>query len=132
MTTGLINKKTSAVYDIRYHIIFVTKYRRKIFVGNVIPFLSELLHKIAKKRLVQIQSLSIQADHIHFFLLADPLKAPYDYVKSFKGITGLRLFQQFPYLRRELYKGKIWSPSYWISSVGAVSAETVKHYIENQ
>ena len=53
MKPGLINKKTSAVYDIRYHIIFVTKYRRKIFVSDIIPFLNELLHKIAQKELAE-------------------------------------------------------------------------------
>ena len=132
MTTHLINKKSSAVYDIRYHIILATKYRKKILVGDVIPFLTQLLHQIAKKRQLSLQSLSIQPDHIHFFLLADPLNAPYDYVKSFKGITGLRLFQQFPKLKRKLYKGKLWSPSYWINTVGAMSSETVERYVANQ
>ena len=132
MKAHSINKKSSAIYDIRFHIILVTKYRKNIFIGDIIPFLTELFHKIAKKRQLTIQSLSIQPDHVHFFLLANPLTAPFDYVKSFKGITGLRLFQQFPALKQKLYKGKLWSPSYWISTVGVVSSETIEQYIANQ
>jgi len=90
------------------------------------------LHKIAKKRKLTIQSLSIQPDHVHFFLLADPLNAPFNYVKFFKGITGLRLFQQFPALKQKLYKGKLWNPGYWISTVGVVSSETIERYTVGQ
>ncbi len=132
MKTRRFSRKSSAVYDINYHLIFVTKYRKHVLKGDVASYLERVLREIAAKRKLEIISISVQPDHVHLFIGADPLQPPYDIVKSFKGITNIKLFKQFPALQVHLWKGRLWSPSYWVSTAGSISSETVKKYIENQ
>ncbi|MHA2296739.1 MAG: IS200/IS605 family transposase [Candidatus Hodarchaeales archaeon] len=126
------SRKSSAVCDINYHLIFVTKYRKHVLNGEVVDYLERVLHDIATKRKLEIILISISPDHVHLFIGSDPLQPPYDIIKSFKGITSFKLFKQFPALQVHLWNGRLWSPSYWVSTAGSISAETVKKYIENQ
>ena len=71
-------------------------------------------------------------DHLHLFVSAPPFDSPTEIVKVFKGVTALRLFKKFPELRSEYWKGKLWSPSYYVGTAGHVSAETIRKYIEEQ
>ena len=71
-------------------------------------------------------------DHIHLFISTTPFESPTGIVKVFKGVTALRLFKKFPELRDKYWKGKLWSPSYYVGTTGHVSAETIKRYIEEQ
>jgi len=71
-------------------------------------------------------------DHIHVFISAPPFEAPTDIVKVLKGVTARRLFMEFPDLKKKLWKGSVWSPSYYVGTAGHVSAETIKRYIEEQ
>ncbi|MHA2296978.1 MAG: IS200/IS605 family transposase, partial [Candidatus Hodarchaeales archaeon] len=73
---------------------------------------AHLLRNIAARRRLEIISLSIQPDHVHLFINADPFQLPCKIVKSFKGETAFKLFKEFPSLRLHLWKGTLWSPSY--------------------
>ena len=75
--------------------------------------------------------LTIQLpDHIHLFVTIPPSQAVADAVKILKGSTARKLFVAFPALKDQLYGGHLWSPSYYVGTVGNVSAETIRHYIE--
>jgi len=76
--------------------------------------------------------MEVMPDHIHIFISAPPFEAPTDIVKILKGVTARRLFMEFPDLKKKLWKGSIWSPSYYVGTAGHVSAETIKRYIEEQ
>jgi len=132
MKTRRFSRKSPAVYDINYHLIFVTKYRKHVLEGNVADYLERVLHDVATKRKLEIISISISPGHVHLFIGADPLQPPYDIIKSFKGISSFKLFKQFPALQIHLWNGRSWSPGYWVSTAGLISSETVKKYIENQ
>jgi len=76
--------------------------------------------------------MEVMPDHIHVFISAPPFEAPTDIVKVLKGVTARRLFMEFPDLKKKLWKGSVWSPSYYVGTAGHVSAETIKRYIEEQ
>lgn len=71
-------------------------------------------------------------DHIHLFLEANPFDSPTAIVKIFKGVIGLRMFKKFPELQNELWRGVLWSPSYYVGTAGNVSSETIEKYIQAQ
>jgi len=102
MTVRKISRNSSAVHDINYHLISVTKYRKRVLNGDTTDVLEQLLSGIAARRRLEIISLSIQPDHVHLFISADPFQTPFAIVKSFKGETAFKLFKECPSLRLHL------------------------------
>ncbi len=127
----LVHART-VVYNVNYHIVWSTKYRRQVLVGNVGTFLKSLLKEIAANKGFQIETMEVMSDHVHVFVSAHPKIAPSYIYKMLKGISGRKLFDTFPELRKKLWNGKLWNPSTYIETVGHISEETVRRYIEAQ
>ena len=122
----------TVVYNVNYHIVWSTKYRRKVLQNDVETFLKETLKTIANEKGFQIKTMEIMPDHVHVFVSAHPKIAPSHIYKMLKGISGRKLFDRFPELRQKLWKGKLWNPSTYIETIGHISEETVRKYIEAQ
>jgi len=93
-------RSRTCVYNIWYHIVWSTKYRKKILTGKIADYCRQLFHEIADEFEFQITNMEIMPDHVHLFVTAHPQKAPGDIVKKLKGISGRKLFIQFPELRK--------------------------------
>jgi putative transposase len=120
----------TTVYNIGYHIIWTPKYRRKILVNGIDIRLKELLDEKAKELNVSIENMEVMPDHIHLFVKTNPSSCPQWIVNQFKGYTSRKLRQEFPSLVKKL--PCLWTRSYYIESVGHISEETIKKYIEDQ
>ena len=128
-----MGRSSSAVYDIRYHIVWCPKYRKPILARNdVNQFTRECIETIVQTKGWDLIGLEIMPDHIHVFISTQPFQAPTDIVKILKGVTAKQLRSKFPVILSQIRKGSIWSPSYYVGTAGDVSSETIKHYIENQ
>ncbi len=125
-------KGSSAVYSINYHIVWCTKYRRKVLMDPVSKSAESILTTICDTKNWRILELVVMEDHIHIFLTASPFESPTDIVKILKGVSAKQLFAQHPELRNALWKGALWSPSYYVGTAGEVSAEIIQQYIKNQ
>jgi putative transposase len=126
-----MGRRSSAVYEINYHIVWCPKYRKPVLVGEVKEFLEDQIKTIAETKSWEIIELEVMPDHIHLFISAPPFEAPTNIVKILKGVTAKRLFEKFPELRKkEFWGGHLWSPSYYVGTAGHVSAETIKKYID--
>ena len=123
-------RSAGAVYSLKYHLVWCPKYRRKVLVGAVEADLRELLQEKATQLQVTIEALEIMPDHVHLFFSAPPSEAPHRLANQFKGFTSRKLREKYPELRSRL--PSLWSRSYYIGSIGAVSEKTVKAYIEAQ
>ena len=119
-----------SVFSLKYHLVWCPKYRRKVLVGNVAVRLKELLREKANQLDVDIEALEIMPDHVHLFMSSDPTQAPQYLVNQFKGYTSRVLRQEFAQERNRA--SVLWSQSYDAGSVGHVSEETVRKYIETQ
>lgn len=121
------------VYRCSYHIVFCPKYRHKILIGDVAEKLKEVCFEISKTYDFKIEEIETDKDHISLFQTCNPRFGIMKCVQLIKSITGCRLFEDFPYIkRRYLWGGKFWSRSTFVATVGSVSLEVVKKYIENQ
>lgn len=128
-----MGRKSSAVYNINYHLVWCPKYRKPILEKPEIKqFLEDQIRTIAATKGFEVLALEIMPDHLHLFVSTTPFNSPTEIVKVFKGVTALRLFKKFPELRKDYWKGKLWSPSYYVGTAGHVSAETIQKYIEEQ
>lgn len=118
------------VYKCDYHVIFCPKYRRKILENGVDIRLKELFEKYAKNKNIEILEMEIMPDHVHLLLSTHPKDNILDIIKSFKKQSASTLKKEFPYLKSKV--PCIWTRSCFISTVGSVSLDVVKQYIENQ
>ncbi len=126
-----IETSPGGVWDIKYHIVWCPKYRKPL-PKKVQENLKTILITICEARRWEILALEIMADHIHIFLKVPPTVSPAGVVKILKGVSAKILFEAHPSLREGWKKGHLWSPSYYLGSVGDVSQVTVKKYIEAQ
>ncbi|MDI3531529.1 MAG: REP-associated tyrosine transposase [Candidatus Atribacteria bacterium] len=123
-------RSTTTVYTIGYHLIWCPKYRRKVLVGEVAEQLKVLLLKKAQEIGVEVVQMEIMPDHVHLFVKADPRNSPHFIVNSLKGYTSRILRKEFSFLKSRL--PSLWTRSYYCETVGDLSEETIRKYIEDQ
>ena len=121
-----------AVWDIKYHLVWITKYRYKMLRGDVAERARELIRQICAAREVQIIRGAVSPDHIHILVVAPPQLAPAKLVQFIKGRSSRLLQQEFPALRKKYWGQHLWARGYFCATVGAVDETTVMAYIENQ
>jgi putative transposase len=114
---------------INYHFVFIPKRRRPVLVGEVEQQCRELIHEAAKNIECTVISLEIMPDHVHLFLNCPPTVAPHQIMFRIKGYSSYELRKKFPHLKK---MPSMWTRSYFCSTAGNVSSETIKRYIENQ
>jgi putative transposase len=119
-----------AIYNLGYHLIWCPKYRRKILIGDIEIRLKELLFVKSKELNISIEKIEIMPEYVHLFIKSNPVDSPHFIVQQLKGYTSRVLRQEFPSLKSKL--PTLWTRSYYCESVGHISEETVKKYIENQ
>lgn len=113
--------------------MFVTKYRKSIFdTKEKQEELKMLLSSFADKNGSVIEGVEVMPDHVHLVLSFPPKFAPSSIVKSFKGAAAREWFKLHPEDKQKLYKGHLWSPSFFMRTVGVISRETVTEYVKNQ
>lgn len=120
---------------LRYHLILVCKYRLKLMsASNISSDIKKLSEQIAKKHNVDIWYLESDKDHIHYMVEVEPNTNLANFVKTLKSYTTYHIWKKYPnYLRKCFWKERtFWSDSYFIASIGEVSSDTLKEYIENQ
>ena len=118
------------VYSCKYHVVWCPKYRRKVLTNGVDARLKELLLAYAANISVDIMEMEIMPDHVHILMEVAPQFGINKAVKSMKGYTSKILREEFPYLKTKI--PTLWTNSYFVSTVGGVSLEVIKQYIENQ
>ncbi|ACK68911.1 transposase IS200-family protein [Gloeothece citriformis PCC 7424] len=128
---GDFKTNKNIVYCCKYHVVWVTKYRRSVLTEEIQQRLKELLLQIAQTISVEIVEMEIgECNHVHLLLSLDPQFGVHKAVKRFKGATSRYLRQEFPILKKRL--PTLWTNSYFVATVGGAPLEVVKKYIENQ
>ena len=130
METHRWTASATVKYNVNYHLIWCPKYRRKVLIGFVAERLVELLEEKAARLGVGIESMAVNPDHVHLFVSAPPTLAPHFIVGQLKGYTSRVLRGEVPELRSRL--PSLWTRSYYVESVGHISEDTIRRYIEDQ
>ena len=124
-----VNSK-NCIYQSAYHVVWCPKFCKAVLTGEIPSVLEDMLKDICAEHGWDILSLEIQSDHIHLFVSIPPADAVATAVKLLKGITARKLFVAYPALKKSLWNGNLWSPSYYVGTAGNISAETIQRYIE--
>lgn len=134
--TNRLTYGRTSVYNLNYHIIWGTKYRDKVLKGHVEAVFKQLVYDIAKEYGFEIAHMEIgKDDHVYLLVSAPPKLSVTNIVRWLKGITAYQLFRQCPELQTSYWKQKgrhLWSPSYYVESIGTVNEQAVARYIDDQ
>jgi putative transposase len=129
-TTKKYKSTHSLVYSCQYHVIFCPKYRRKVLTDGIDARLKELLLEKQTDYGYEVLDMEVMPDHVHLLLDIDPNLSVVKVVGQIKGYTAHTLRQEFPALKSRL--PSLWTRGKFVSSVGAVTLEVVKRYIDGQ
>ena len=130
---GELRHGRTCVFNINYHIVWSTKYRRKVLNTDIERRLKEILIDVGKQKGFEIAEIEVgMKDHVHVFVSAIP-KISISYIaKMMKGISGRLLLKEFPEITKELWNGELWNPSYYVETIGSISEEAIRQYLQNQ
>lgn len=125
-------KNSHGVYDIKYHLIGVTKYRYKVLRGRLAVRMRELIRQGCEARGIGILQGRVGKEPIHLLLSCPPSLAPSKVVQYLKGRSSRLLQDEFPELKKKYGGQHLWTRGYFCATVGNVTEEMIRSYIANQ
>jgi putative transposase len=126
-------RKTShTTYDCKYHVVWITKYRKKILAGLVAERARELIREICKEHEVEIIKGHLSSDHVHLFVSVPPHIALSKLVQYIKGKSSYKLLQENKLLSKQFWGRHLWGRGYFVAISGNVTDEIIMEYIKNQ
>lgn len=120
------------VFNLHAHLVFVTKYRRKVLNQKILIDMKNIFEKIATEHQVILKEFNGEEDHVHMLIHYPPKVSIAKLVNSLKGVSSRRLRQNWPELEKKYFQGVLWSPSYFAGSCDGAPIEIVRKYIEAQ
>ena len=132
MIVGQYKQVSHAIYDIKYHFVWITKYRYKVLEGAIAYRLRELLRQGCEAKGIEIIRGSISKDHVHMLLSCPTNLSPSQIMQYLKGRSSHLIQDEFPTLKKRYWGQHMWARGYFCGTVGNVDEETIKHYVETQ
>lgn len=129
--TNLVHART-CVYDLHYHIVWVTKYRVKILTPKMRESLKQWIKQICDKYGFTVEAMEVLENHVHILISIPPKYSVTNAVRWIKGTTGRWMFMQYPELKKSMSHGHLWSRSYYCGSIGQTTEAIVRNYVETQ
>lgn len=123
-------KGSHGVYDLKYHVVFCTKYR--VLTGQVADRTREIIREICAVNYIDIASSSMSPDHMHLLLSIPPSISVSKAVQYIKGKSSRKLLQEFELPRKRYWGQHLWARGYFVVTVGNVNSNEVQKYIEEQ
>ena len=121
------------VYSIQYHIVWCVKYRYPVLTYEIERRLFEILYKIAEDNGFQILECNTDKDHVHLLINCSPQHYIPDMIKALKGVSARLLIKEYgEWLKKRLWGGHLWNPSYFVATVSENTEEQIRRYIQNQ
>ena len=126
-------RSSHAVYDTKYHIVWIPKYRKEILAGRPGERLKEIFLEIAERYDMVIDTMEVMPDHVHLFLSFPPRCSIAEAVKILKSWSARKMFEEFAWLERKLWGGELWGDGYFVRTVGdKVTVDVIRRYLEFQ
>ena len=120
------------VFKMHVHLVFVAKYRRKVFDGDAIDRMRRMFGKVCEDMEASLVEMDGEDNHVHLLVEYPPKLAVSVLVNSLKGVSSRLLRKERPDLKKRYWKNVLWSPSYFASSCGGAPISIIKQYIEQQ
>ena len=120
------------IYDIKYHLVWVTKYRYQVLTGEIAVRSRDIIRQICMAKEIHIIKGHVSRDHVHLFVSVPPRLSVSQMLQYIKGKSSRQIQQEYPELRRRYWGQHMWARGYFCASSGTVTDEMIKAYIEQQ
>ena len=127
-------KSYHKVFKIKYHFVFCIKYRKDLFLENKYVETFKIICKGLEERYsMKFETIGFDEDHVHFMLQSVPKYSASQIFRIVKSITAIKLFEEHPDLKKELWGGEFWSDGGYVGTIGeGINAEIIRNYIKKQ
>ena len=125
-------KSSHTVYDIKYHLVWITKYRKPALRGEIAERIRDLILEICKANDVEILKGHVSREHVHIFVSVPPHMSVSELMKSIKGKTSRKMLMEYKTLSKAFWGRHLWARGYFAASSGNVTDEVIMKYIEEQ
>lgn len=122
--------KKGIVYKNQFHVIWTVKYRKELLTGKIEERFKEIICEVCQEKEIELKAIEVMPDHVHVFIDVDPRQSLHLLIKAFKGRTSNKLRKEFKILTTRV--PSLWTRSYFCCTVGHISEETIRKYIEEQ
>ena len=123
-------KSSHTVYECTYHIVWITKYRYNVLVGDIGHRTKEIIQQICQENQVEIIRGRIAGNHVHVYVSVPPYLSISKLIQSLKGKSSRKIQQAFPELRKRYWGKHLWAVGYFVRTTGNVTDKIIKDYIE--
>ena len=133
MSTKNLRRGRSCVFLLHVHLVFVTKYRKRVFTKKILKELEKIFRSVCSDFQSILSEFNGEIDHVHLLINYPPKISISKLVNSLKGVSS-RLIRKsdYPSVKKALWGKSFWSPSYFAGSCGGASIDTIRQYIEKQ
>lgn len=131
-TENEIRTGRHCVFSIHAHLVFLTKYRKRVFTSEALDILKEVMQKVCNDFDVELAAFEGEDNHVHLLINYPPQIQLSKLVNSLKGVSSRMLRKQMPSIANRYYKDVLWSPSYFAASCGGAPLSVIKQYVEQQ
>ena len=119
-------------FDIKYHFVWVTKYRKSILTGAVGTRVRDLVREVCRTYEIEILQGAVSRDHVHVLLSCPPTLSPSKIMQYIKGKTSRKLMMEFKHVQKQYWGRHLWARGYFVATSGNVTAEAIAEYIRGQ
>jgi putative transposase len=128
----ILDNNNHSVFLLYYHLVLVTKYRRKVIDDIISNRLKEIFEKIQDNYNITLQEWNHDKDHVHILFKAHPNSELSKFINAYKSASSRLIKKEYPKIKEQLWKEYFWSRSYCLLTTGGAPIEVIKKYIESQ
>jgi putative transposase len=128
----MYKKSSHTIHDLKYHLIWCTKYRYRALTGEVANRVRELIREVWVANYVKIVSGSLSPDHVHILVSVPPNLSLSKLMQYVKGKSSRKIIMEFEHLRKRYWGPHIWARGYFAVTVGNLNEQLLQEYIEDQ
>ena len=125
-------KSSHTTYDCKYHLVWITKYRKKVLQGEVAKRVREILREVCRSHDVEILKGHVSKDHVHMFVSVPPHLAISKLMQYLKGKSSRKLMQENRMISKMFWGRHLWGRGYFVATSGNITDEVIMEYIKNQ
>ncbi|SDK17901.1 IS200/IS605 family transposase [Alkalibacterium thalassium] len=127
-----LDNNNHSVFSMHYHLVLVTKYRRKVITSSVSDYAKDMFLRISANYNIALIEWNEDRDHIHILFKAQPNTELSKFINAYKSASSRLIKKNFPEVKQKLWKEIFWSRSFCLLTTGGAPIEVIKTYIENQ